>query len=348
MVLTRRQSKSILRRFPNEIIAEIIQSAPQADVANLCRVSKLFHGLGAPVLYRVVDLGSLTVVTFCHAILSNPVLPGLVRSLSYRNYELDCPIGIFLSALRLLIHLANLSVRLCILEDDYDAFLQLPFPRLVSCHLDLDMTGNRFGVSSFLIRHPILESFSTSMPLEVAPASQILLTNLRRFRGPAGLIPFIISQELRAARLHWGSTSDPDVEARIVALASMTRPHSPFISCHHGVIDIVTIIGSLSRNIPHTATLHIMKMQPDGPIIPNDVANYLPSFTCLRYLSIQNVFRSFRLTEAAALIIARAFWDVCPTLDGCRLDVYAWRKVNASWEKCSSQDFANLAGTLRW
>ncbi|KAJ7432025.1 hypothetical protein B0H11DRAFT_823932 [Mycena galericulata] len=358
MVLTRRQSKSILRRFPNEIIAEIIQSAPQADVVNLCRVSKLFHGLGAPVLYRDVDLESFNTVTFCRAILSNPFLTGLVRSLSSRSYDYDCPIRVFWNALRSLIHLENLSLRLPILkEDDYDAFLQMSFPRLVSCHLNQDtivLTGNRLGVSVFLMRHPRLESFSTSMPLKAEPASQIPLSNLRRFWGPVELIPFIISRELRVADLFWGSTSDHDVEAKIVALASMTLPHSPFISCNH-VNDISpTIIDSLSRNIPHTTTLHIAMVRMDGPIVPGDttcaqVANYLPSFTCLRYLSIQNRFINFRSTEAVAHIISRAFWDVCPTLNGCRFDGYAWRKVDASWEKCSSQDFDGLAGiTLPW
>ncbi|KAJ6585642.1 hypothetical protein B0H19DRAFT_1250436 [Mycena capillaripes] len=55
MVLTRRQRKAISCWLPNEIISEIFQAAPAADRAALCGTSKLFYGIGAPVLYRVID-----------------------------------------------------------------------------------------------------------------------------------------------------------------------------------------------------------------------------------------------------------------------------------------------------
>ncbi|KAJ7467476.1 hypothetical protein FB451DRAFT_1401484 [Mycena latifolia] len=80
MVLTRRAYKAISRWLPNEIITEIIQAAPQPDQASLCRVSKLFHGLCLPLLYRVVRLKTrASVEAFCIAVLSNTALTEFVR-----------------------------------------------------------------------------------------------------------------------------------------------------------------------------------------------------------------------------------------------------------------------------
>jgi hypothetical protein len=42
--------------LPNEIITQIIQASSASDQAALCRTSRLFHALGVPVLYRVVEL----------------------------------------------------------------------------------------------------------------------------------------------------------------------------------------------------------------------------------------------------------------------------------------------------
>ncbi|KAJ6585598.1 hypothetical protein B0H19DRAFT_1110245, partial [Mycena capillaripes] len=89
MVLTRRQHKAISRWLPNEIIAEIIQVAPTADRAALCRASKLFHGVGVPVLYRVVNVRRESTDAFSRTILANRLLAGLVRSLSVTDDEMS-------------------------------------------------------------------------------------------------------------------------------------------------------------------------------------------------------------------------------------------------------------------
>jgi hypothetical protein len=83
MVLTRRGYKAISRWLPNEIITEIVCAVPWADQASLCRVSKLFHGICLPVLYRVVQLKSARGITsFCNTVPSNPAIAGYVRSLT--------------------------------------------------------------------------------------------------------------------------------------------------------------------------------------------------------------------------------------------------------------------------
>jgi hypothetical protein len=90
MDLTRRTSKAISEWFPNEIITQIIEAAPQtADREALCRASKLFHGLCAPILYRTVVLDNfISVAAFCSAVLSNRALAELVRSFTvFKSYS---------------------------------------------------------------------------------------------------------------------------------------------------------------------------------------------------------------------------------------------------------------------
>jgi hypothetical protein len=78
MAMTR---KAISQWLPNEIIIKIVCTAPQVDQASLSRVSKLFHDISLPVLYRVVQLYSPQCITsFCTTILSNPATAGFVRS----------------------------------------------------------------------------------------------------------------------------------------------------------------------------------------------------------------------------------------------------------------------------
>jgi hypothetical protein len=76
--------KSISQWFPNEVMSEIIQAAPRLDQVALFRTCKLFHALGVPILYRVVDLNDYTSIEgFCSTVLANPTKFGeLVRSLS--------------------------------------------------------------------------------------------------------------------------------------------------------------------------------------------------------------------------------------------------------------------------
>lgn len=78
------------------------------------------------------------------------------------------------TALKLLVNLEHLSIKIQLRNDDiYHAFLQLSFPRLATCHLDLTVpTDLRGALSSFLIRHPTLESFSTPVSSTLEPAAR--------------------------------------------------------------------------------------------------------------------------------------------------------------------------------
>ncbi|KAJ7100512.1 hypothetical protein C8R44DRAFT_888321 [Mycena epipterygia] len=84
MVLTRRAHKAISRWLPNEVLTEIIEVVPNlADRASLCRVSKLFHALCLPILYRVVhlDVNLHSAVTFSSSLKENPARADAIRHL---------------------------------------------------------------------------------------------------------------------------------------------------------------------------------------------------------------------------------------------------------------------------
>lgn len=78
-----RRKLAIHEWLPNEVIIQVIEATPKAEQAALSRVSKLFHALAAPVLYRVVEIEELSFLEdLCYLILSKPGLAELVRSLT--------------------------------------------------------------------------------------------------------------------------------------------------------------------------------------------------------------------------------------------------------------------------
>jgi hypothetical protein len=73
----------IIRWFPNEVIEQIVQAAPPADRASLCRVSKLIHDLSLPILNRTVELYEYNSAgAFCCALIENPSRGDAIRSFS--------------------------------------------------------------------------------------------------------------------------------------------------------------------------------------------------------------------------------------------------------------------------
>jgi hypothetical protein len=73
----------IIRWFPNEVIEQIVQAAPPADRASLCRVSKLIHDLSLPILNRTVELYEYNSAgAFCCALIEDPSRGDAIRSFS--------------------------------------------------------------------------------------------------------------------------------------------------------------------------------------------------------------------------------------------------------------------------
>ncbi|KAJ7490807.1 hypothetical protein FB451DRAFT_1361557, partial [Mycena latifolia] len=281
MVLTRRAYKAISRWLPNEIIAEIIQAAPKSDQASLCRVSKLFHALCLPILYRVVHLQtSASVEAFCTAVLSNTALSELVRSFTsgFGRGPFHLRTGhLVVKSSKSLLQLQCLSVNISLLEQEHlQELLRSTFPHLVQCDLGTHIyhwtsTEREDSLASFLLRHPSLETLHIQDwlygQIQVWPSTsaRIPLRHLQKLRCPVRIVPSIVSDTLKEARLDWYDAEPNEVEAIFVALKSMARMDIPFI-CRNDSGDkfVFEIMNSLSRNIPHTKVLELKLLESSG------------------------------------------------------------------------------------
>ncbi|KAJ7489684.1 hypothetical protein B0H11DRAFT_1912688 [Mycena galericulata] len=209
----RRWLRAISRWLPNEVILQVIDAAPKPDQAALCRVSKLFHRLATPAVYRILELNQLSmVVNFCSAILSNPHLAELVRSLTVIDVRIDAAkaisSGIILNALKTLLRIEHLSISLSLLSDDNHlrAFLQCTFPRLVSCGIGVTKITDL--VVSFLVRHPALTSVHLETSYKPSTPRRILLPKLQQFYGQVFLVPQIAATNLGQVELTCPQVND--------------------------------------------------------------------------------------------------------------------------------------------
>ncbi|KAJ6487185.1 hypothetical protein C8R47DRAFT_517426 [Mycena vitilis] len=364
MVLTRRQYKDISRWFPNEIIAEVVQVAPQADQAALCRVSRLFHSVGIPVLYRAVEVvGRDSMKAVSLVILSNPLLPDLVRSFSATGDRAQwsdtnaTSTPQILSALKLLLRLEDLSlIHFTIREEDRHSFLQLSFPCLRGCHFDFSTIGGGIFplVFYFAQHHPSLRSLFVSMSGN-APGDPLLplrLPHLRRLSGPLCLVSSITgAQDLREVRLRWPfgdkKPSAHEVEKTIRTLKSMILDETAFVFSNDECSGIYAdVLESVSSHLPHTKTLRLRMQVESWTGLPDykkfeHLRNHLPHFTNLRFLSsTMHRIDSLEVSRSTVKDVS----DIYPSLEECCFNQRAWRRVNGTWEELPYQDFMRLAG----
>ncbi|KAJ6548173.1 hypothetical protein DFH09DRAFT_629305 [Mycena vulgaris] len=366
MVLTRR-GKAISRWLPNEIITEIVQAALLNDQASLCRVSKLFHVICLPVLYRAVRLGdTYTSLAAFWSTVSNSSVAELVRFCDMPTYIGKAPPGripvgqLLMESLKALRRLQGFSITASLLSHGYfQELLGWSFPHLVRCRIGAyrgwSTAEEENTLASFLLRHPGLKTIRVEDldDLEVWSSAQarIPLLHLQYLRCPVVILPSIRATSMTRVTLEWQSSDSPaNVKPAIIALQSMTRPDIPFIcsnvACDNTFAEIMT---SLSSHIPHMSTLDmklLWQLTSNEEIIGH-VMECLPRFAGLVFFSFEIVFGAgvtFWATEAKDRIEVQRLGDACPTLEACCLNRCAWRRVNGVWESYPLADFMALAG----
>ncbi|KAJ7127556.1 hypothetical protein C8R43DRAFT_696548 [Mycena crocata] len=263
MVLTRRQSKAILRWFPNEILIEILLNATKADQVSLCRVSKLFHKLCLPVLNRVVELdrpGGLDSTTaFCSALIQNPTRAEAIRSFTATigNHWPPTLVELLLSSLKIMLRLENLEI-----GGPHDfmtaALTQSTFRRLLGCHIQSSLvTGaSTNDVASFLNRHPTITCFVGNYL--TIPSVSITAPNLEYYEGIAAWVPKIVAGRLRKARLFWTGSESANSNDTIVALAALADPNKPFSSLHNCHLEQAEkIVTAVALHMPQTMAFQV-------------------------------------------------------------------------------------------
>ncbi|KAJ7036592.1 hypothetical protein C8F04DRAFT_1394176 [Mycena alexandri] len=374
MVLTRRAYKSIARWLPNEVISEIIQAAPPHDQASLCRTTTLFQGLGVPLLYRVVDLKTVaSVEAFCSTIASHTAkFAKLVRSLTVDAhafqyiYQLIVPL---FECVKVLLDIESLYILgpPAYMQGPAQEWSSLTLPRLLYCTLytsDRHWTSNEgLGtLSSFLVRHPTLKSVTIRDSAQFewpSTAARIPLPNLQRICAPAKVFPRIIVDGLKEARLEWEFRDEVHMwppEPIFLALKATTRRENSFVcSIFCSNFELPSIMASASMHIPHAKALRIVVgdlRSDDAGLRSRDiqcVKKYLSRFTGLEFFSLEILFEqwervSFGATEADDQLTVHDFGDLCSTLQACRLNQNACRRMNGTWERFPLDDFFPLAG----
>ncbi|KAJ7687645.1 hypothetical protein B0H17DRAFT_1180796 [Mycena rosella] len=366
MVLTRRAHKAISRWLPNETITEIVQAAPRSDQASLCRVSKLFRDLCLPILYRVVDLeADASVADFGDTVLSNAALAGLVRSYSVNYPRAGMSIAakslspILVNSSKTFVRLEALSINFVLLTDtDIETLLRWTFPHLVRCSLGTASshwsdTEQQDTLASFLIRHPELENLRIqAFPYALERSSEavrIPLLRLQQLRCPSRIIPSIVAPRIKRVKMYWDDGGLDDVDTIFVALKAMVPSDVPLtcstINCNKHLYS--EVVDSLSRNLPYTRTLQLyLYDSPAWNEVIGHLKNCLPRFTGLAFLSVHN--SSWVIPTRNEEEEINVLGDACSTLEVCRLDRRAWRKVDGMWETYPLTDFDALAGLESW
>ncbi|KAJ7490794.1 hypothetical protein FB451DRAFT_1221087, partial [Mycena latifolia] len=154
------------------------------------------------------------------------------------------------------------------------------------------------------------------------------------------LVPSIFTHGLRGVCLSWVDidTTPNEVEKTYAALKSMARTDIPFLCCNDDFFP--ELVNSLMRNIPRTRTLQLRLFDclDDVGFLPwsfqlahthFDTASGTNWTSGLMFLSLEYMFAArhgFSWDEEDDQQLAQAVGDACPTLEGCCLQKYAWRK----------------------
>ncbi|KAF7340891.1 hypothetical protein MSAN_02118600 [Mycena sanguinolenta] len=364
MVLTRRAHRlaEIFHCLPNEILIEIIQHSHKADQATLSRVSKLFHDLCLPVLYRDVKistghvmLASIAIRSFFSGIMESPAGADVVRSFSlhvpHDYFEIDHRSGLILATLKLMSRLNHLSIFGSALNSrHWDMLLeQYNFPQLISCNIWAP--GASPLLEAFLTRHSTLKRIHIQPGYRriVPPQSaSISLPHLECYHGDASFLPAIDVTNLKKVQLNWHPDDDVDVDKIIIGVSSMvqTKSHLQFVHIYLDDDHLRQILTSVSNHIQHTKTLRIransiMRLKPTTF---HHITACLRRLTGLVYLEIgYNGGHWQSAAKAEDGIMAEECGAACPTLEGCCFHGRAWRKVDGRWEEYPVSEFLVLA-----
>ncbi|KAJ7736028.1 hypothetical protein DFH07DRAFT_843167 [Mycena maculata] len=327
MVLTRRQSKTISRWLPNEVISEVIEAAPTTDLTALYRASQVSR----PRCPRFVPRRESHQVGCCEYLhlherfLSERCLecrPRTVGTVARRRL-----LRLGLKSFKLLSRLETMWIRISLEQDHLHMFRQWSFPRLVQCHVVLSSyTPSMHSpiICSFLSGHPGLTSFATPLGIKVVFPFPISLPNLRKFCGPASLISswlFLVVQDMTEVKLNWDVLElHYDVEKIIISLKTMTNEKIPFIYSNNYVCtaQFTEIMGSLSRNIPYARTVR-MSCEMEVEHIA-EITKCLARFSGLVFLSIGSWLID-TYTEEDTRMVAQDFRCACPSLEACCIGI---------------------------
>ncbi|KAJ6506704.1 hypothetical protein C8R45DRAFT_970304 [Mycena sanguinolenta] len=360
MVLTRRGYNNAMEVFcwlPNELLVHIIQHSSTGDQASLSRVSRLFHDLCLPALYRIFHIQHPDSVNlFCSAVIENPRRAVVVRSFTAETLRCARQ-DLLLAGLKLMSTLDHLSLSPATLGDRRRFILwkEHNFPQLISCDIWAPFsffTTRQISdaVALFLAGHPTLKRFHIHTHVVPSPSNRVFLPNLECYGGDTAFIPAINTTNLKEAQFIWSSSDDADVEKIIIGVHSMTKLDVPFVFSHrfsshphYHTIFVEKIVTLVAQHMRHIKTLRFEVMHSQDTI--RHITEYLPCFTSLVYLAMDwSRFYLPTTNEDVDRIAVEGWGKVCPTLEACSLNRNGWKNVDGRWEQCPIEEFWALAG----
>ncbi|KAJ7732801.1 hypothetical protein DFH07DRAFT_846254 [Mycena maculata] len=363
MVLTRRAHKAITRWLPNEVITEIIQQAASGtNLVALSRVSKLFHGLSLPILYRnlhckLSTAGYDSAMTLCATLSKTPSRAELVRSFVVEDMlEPLAHTGtlspLLLKSLKLMRRLHHLSIQWD--EGFSESVLEhCTFPDLRSCEITppalLGPDTSTDLVASFLTRHPNLTRIRILSNAILRPSAtlRIPMRHLQIYRGPANLLCSMDVVGLREARISRHGIEGPPLDTFITRLGAMAGADFAFFfsTASRDPALCTAVVDSVSRNIPDTGILQLCWPARDDVFddeLVARIATCLARCTMLKYLAFPIECDPLFLpvsTSPGPPTALQTWSSACPTLEGCVFADFVWAIVSGEWVACRTSDF---------
>ncbi|KAJ7651225.1 hypothetical protein FB45DRAFT_32948 [Roridomyces roridus] len=355
---------SILQWLPNEIIAQIVESAPRTDKALLCRVSQLFQELALPILNRDITVRldrSRNLEALFSAMIQHPGRANAVRSLTLIHESSDPHLesdyyDLFISFTKSLQHLEYLSIRdrcagapgsPCV----YSCLDFLALSHILTCCMDLRSSEHINNITlHFLARHPGLTRVRLWHYQLPKPSdwtwNHTLLPNVRHYQGSASFLPALTTQSLQEVLLNWWAVSS--IDGVIQALKPLVHPDLPFVLSNYylnaGGNEVRRILSSLSDHIPSITSLRMEIFLEQETM--RFIASCLPRFFRLAYIAViqpeTTISLPVTLDERGIL---SSWGDSSATLRACCIGKRAWRKIDSGqWEEFPKTNFDVEAG----
>ncbi|KAJ7612193.1 hypothetical protein FB45DRAFT_940063 [Roridomyces roridus] len=375
MVLTRRGHRArmlITKWLPNEILTEIIQHAPRADQATLCRTSKSIQALTLPILNRMVvlehtkDHMESVIDAFLLSMIDNPGRATATRSLKLVSHRTPFKFSkstndLLFRAMELFKSLDHLSLQVAMNHWTLVARLErLTFPLLSKCSINIpDHKARVKIVAQFLSRHPTITHLrlwpaqGVSHPISPSDWAAPMLPNLQHYRGTPALVPAFSTRSLKSMV---ASLDPPDY----AVLRPLANPELPFAmsvvtySDVHGQDLMPKTLRSLSEHMPFVTQLRIQRWDRGAKMethVTDSVEIHLRLLTRLEHFEL-NFAYGYATRHVDRFVIdaesdrqaLQAFADACPTMKACRLVDRSWRKADGRWDEYPTKEFQKELG----
>ncbi|KAJ7651193.1 hypothetical protein FB45DRAFT_1050978 [Roridomyces roridus] len=331
----------ITERLPTEVLAKIVEYAPSADKASLCRISKFFNELSLPILNRNVVLHMIRykeLKRFFRAIIAHPERANATRSLAFTNESSDLD---FKSSF-------------------YDLLIEsTSLMRKLEHFSVIDRSTAITRETSILT---CLASLTFPRPREAPPKDcpekygefddpahiGALLPNLQHYDGTVQFLPMLSSRCLAEARIPWILALE-DIDSMLGTLKSLLDARLPnvvFLDFSYSFNSVAPrTLSVLPENIPHLSSLKIcvrsMTALSQRNIL-NCFKECLPRFSSPKYIAFE--YSDPTLSGDGDILTLQSWADICPTLKACSIGGKAWTKVDDGWEECSIEEFEIEAG----